>query len=117
MPVTKPKVRGDLASVEVDGEGVVYDPQTDGVHHLNRTANIVFQLCDGKATMAETACDISQAFNTPVADVEKDVRGIVKEFRALSLLEPNSPGARTIAASSRSTRSRREVRLAAERSP
>ncbi len=50
-PPKRPKIRADLEVVEIDGEGLVYDEPADLVHYLNPTAAILFQLCDGKATV------------------------------------------------------------------
>ena len=66
MPLVKPKVRDGLTVVELDGEAVIYDEETTELHHLNPTATIVFGLCDGSATMAEMAADLSAAFDVPV---------------------------------------------------
>ena len=66
MPLVKPKVRDGLTVVELDGEAVIYDEETTELHHLNPTATIVFGLCDGSATMAEMAADLSAAFEVPV---------------------------------------------------
>ena len=86
MAAVKPKVRDDLSVVELDGEAVIYDEQTADLHHLNPTATIVFGLCDGTATMAEIATDISDAFGVPAAEVETQVRGLVRQFRKAKLL-------------------------------
>jgi PqqD family protein of HPr-rel-A system len=86
----KPKVRGDLTVVELDGEAVIYDERTSDLHHLNPTATIVFGLCDGTATMPEIATDIAEAFGVPAAEVEAQVRSLVRRFRAAELLEPRA---------------------------
>lgn len=88
MPAIKPKVREDLTIVELDGEAVVYDEATTEVHHLNRTATIVFGLCDGSATMAEMAADLSSVFEVPLHEVEPEVRALIRRFRKVQLLEP-----------------------------
>lgn len=88
MPLVKPKARDDLTVVELDGEAVIYDEGTTEMHHLNPTATIVFGLCDGTATMREIAVDISEAFGVPVQDVESQVRGVIRQFRKVELLEP-----------------------------
>lgn len=88
MPAIKPKVREDLTIVELDGEAVVYDEATTELHHLNRTATIVFGLCDGSATMAEMAADLSSVFEVPLHEVEPEVRALIRRFRKVQLLEP-----------------------------
>jgi len=67
----RPRARADLTVIELDGEAVVYDEATSDLHHLNRTATIVFSLCDGDATARELATDIAAVFEQPVGDVER----------------------------------------------
>ena len=88
MALVKPKVRDDLTVVELDGEAVIFDEETTELHHLNPTATIVFGLCDGTATMRQMAADISEAFGVPAPDVEAQVRGLIRQFRKVRLLEP-----------------------------
>jgi PqqD family protein of HPr-rel-A system len=85
----KPKYRQDLTVVELDGEAVIYDDETGELHHLNPTATIVFNLCDGTATIKELAADIADAFEQPADEVEKQVRTLLREFRKVNLLEGN----------------------------
>lgn len=96
MPATKPKARDDLALVELDGEAVVYAEESGAVHHLNPTATVVFALCDGTATVEEIVRDLSGAFGVDAAQIEPEVRQLLREFRELGLLEGNlvhrSPG-------------------------
>lgn len=89
MPALKPKVRDDLAVVELDGEAVIYDEETADLHHLNPTATIVFGLCDGTATMRQLAVELSDAFGVPVEEVEPQVRALIRQFRRAKLLAPN----------------------------
>ncbi len=90
MAPVKPKVRGDLTVVELDGEAVIYDEESGDLHHLNPTATIVFGLCDGAATMREMAGDISGAFGVPLDQVEPQVRALVRQLRSAKLLETTS---------------------------
>jgi hypothetical protein len=90
MVEPRPKTREGLALVDIDGDALVYDPETEGIHHLNPTAAVVFQLTDGKATVAETTRDMAKAFNAPVDAVAKDVSEVMRELRKLDLLEPEA---------------------------
>ena len=103
MAAVKPRVRDDLTVVELDGEAVIYDEQTADLHHLNPTATIVFGLCDGTATMAEIATDISEAFRVPATEVEVQVRGLVRQFRKAKLLSPSAGSAGHVARRSEHT--------------
>jgi PqqD family protein of HPr-rel-A system len=87
VPAIRPRIREGLTIVELDGETVVYDEETTELHHLNRTATIVFCLCDGSATMAEMAADLSAVFEVPLHEVEPEVRALIRRFRKVQLLE------------------------------
>jgi hypothetical protein len=87
VPATKPRVRDDLAVVELEGEAVIYDEVGENLHHLNPTATIIFSLCDGSATIIELAEDVSEAFSIPRDQVERQIRDIVHEFKEAGLLE------------------------------
>ena len=50
-----PSPKPGLVEVEVDAEIVVYDPQTDLLHHLDRTASVVWSLLDGELTLPALA--------------------------------------------------------------
>ena len=47
---------------EVDDGLVVYQSQPECVHHLNNTAAIVFELCDGENTVPEISGQLAGAF-------------------------------------------------------
>ena len=87
MPATKPKARGDLAVYEFADELVLYDPVTGFAHYMNPIAALVFQLCDGTATVKETAAEIAAAIGVPLEQVEPEVRAIVREQRGQRLFE------------------------------
>ena len=87
MAAVKPKVREDLAVVEIDGEAVIYDERTGDLHHLNPTATIVLGLCDGTATVREFSSDLSDAFGVPAPDVERQVRALLRDLRKAGLME------------------------------
>lgn len=89
----RPQTRQDLAVVVLDGEAVVYDEDSGGLHHLNPTATIVFQLCDGTATVREMSSEISEVFGIPVDDVEREVRALLRGLRKSGLMD-GKPAAR-----------------------
>lgn len=96
MAAAKPEVRHDLTVVELDGEAVIFDEDSGELHHLNQTATIVFRLCDGTATMRQVSTDISETFCVPLAEVDPQVRGVVRQFRKAKLLEPTSGSEREV---------------------
>jgi hypothetical protein len=89
MPAIKPKVRGDLAIVELDGEAVIYDETDNSLHHLNPTATIVLSMCDGTSTIKDFSAEIADAFSMPADQIEQQVRSLLRDFRKQKLLEPS----------------------------
>jgi hypothetical protein len=87
MAAMKPKVRDDLAVVEIEGEAVIYDEPTRDILLLNPTATIVFGLCDGTGTVKEMAADIADAFRVPGDEVERQVRSLLRGFKKSGMLD------------------------------
>ena len=87
MAAMRPRVRADLAVVELDGEAVVYDERSSQLHLLNPTATLVFKLCDGSVTVKELAADMADVFSVPVQDVEREIRALLRGFRKTHLLD------------------------------
>jgi hypothetical protein len=89
MAAMKPKARDDLAVEEIEGEAIIYDDRNGQLHHLNPTATIVFNLCDGQSTVKDFAVDIADVYSLPPQDVERQVRALIREFRQAGLLDSN----------------------------
>ena len=94
MPAMRPKLRDDLAAVELDGEAVVFDESNGRLHHLNATATIVFSFCDGASTVKEISSEIAEAFQTEASQVEREVRKLLRSFRETGLLDGAGGSAR-----------------------
>ena len=105
MPAQKPKVRSDLTVVELEGEAVIYDDLVRQVHYLNRTATIVFNLCDGSSTIKELAGDIADAFSLQPDEVESQVRTLIRSFREAGFLD-EPPVKRTTSPNGKASTSR-----------
>jgi PqqD family protein of HPr-rel-A system len=89
----RPRARSDLGVVDFDGEVLVYDPVRPDVHYLNSTAGVVFALCDGSATIEQTAVELADAYGVSPTDVEPDVRAAVADFSERGLLDNGRPSA------------------------
>jgi hypothetical protein len=85
-----PHPRGDLASIELDGELVVAaepgDAQPFGAHWLNGTAALLWAAFDGKASLAEIIDDCSAAFETDRSIVRDDVLRCARTLGRVGLL-------------------------------
>jgi hypothetical protein len=82
-----PRSRETVASVELDGEAVLYDEETGEAHVLSPTATVVWFCCDGGGTIEEISKDIAEAFATDPGAVREDVLRVVREFGGLGLLD------------------------------
>jgi len=55
-----------LVVEQLDAETLIYDLERDQAHHLNAAAATVFELCDGRATIAEVAAEATRWLERPV---------------------------------------------------
>jgi hypothetical protein len=71
---------------ELDGEGVLYDASTKAMHVLNRTALLVWQLCDSKENAEAVASEIVGRYDIPPEHALRDVMECLRLFEELSLM-------------------------------
>jgi PqqD family protein of HPr-rel-A system len=81
-----PTARDDLVVHEIDGELVVFDRATGGLHHLNATASAVFLSCDGEVSTEKLCREVADAFCVPVEDVTADVVPLLDRLRGAGLV-------------------------------
>src|SRR6188508_2700941 len=64
-----PKSReSEVVVQEFEKEILIYDLKTNKAHCLNKTSALVYQLCNGKNTVAEISNLISKKLNQPVTE-------------------------------------------------
>lgn len=86
----KPRAkRNRLLSEQLDDELIVYDPDRDRGHCLNRTAALVWRHADGEHTVAQLAAVLREELD-PVAD-ENLVWHALDRLNAAHLLEEPRP--------------------------
>jgi hypothetical protein len=72
---------------EVPDGYVIYQTAADRVHYLNKTAAIVFELCDGARGTADIVERVSQMFElkgNADAEIEACIQSLLKEGLVLS---------------------------------
>jgi hypothetical protein len=72
----------DLEVHETDDGLIVFNPATDCVHHLNYTAGVLFELCQGTHDAAELASMMAELYaleETPSEAVETGLQKLVAE--------------------------------------
>ncbi len=84
-PLDRPTQAGGLDVQEVASGLIVHQVGRDGLHFLNNTAAVVFQLCDGNHTVPEISAQLALAFE--LAEVRPDLaEQCVMELRAKGVL-------------------------------
>jgi PqqD family protein of HPr-rel-A system len=75
--------------LELDmGDGLIlYNHDSSLVHHLNPSAALVWQLCDGEASVSQLATEIAEEYGLKSPEVLEQVSAVIAEFDALDLVE------------------------------
>jgi hypothetical protein len=55
---------------------VVYDPNHDAVHHLNASAAVIFELCDGTRDLGAIAATLRELYGLKEPPTEATVAGL-----------------------------------------
>lgn len=79
--------RATVASVELDGEVVLYDEVTEGMHVLNPTAATVWSCFDGRSSLDDIARELSALYETDAETVRAAVVDVARDMGRLSLLQ------------------------------
>ncbi len=83
----RPKQRADIRTRVVDGELLILDRREGLVHQCNKTANFIWQHCNGGDTADDISRALSEAFEVDLATAERDVCATIEQLRRAKLLE------------------------------
>jgi hypothetical protein len=86
-PTYRPQKRADVLELDMGDGLILYNHDGDLVHHLNPSAGLVWQLCDGDATVSQLGREIAEEYDLDVETVEAQVAAVVAEFDALGLVQ------------------------------
>jgi PqqD family protein of HPr-rel-A system len=81
-----PVKASDVLELDMEDGFILFNHDSSLVHHLNPSAAIIWQLCDGSASVMELADDIAAEFKLDGAEARGQVAGVVAEFEALGLV-------------------------------
>jgi Coenzyme PQQ synthesis protein D (PqqD) len=87
---TKPTRRAGVLAQQVkpgDPTVVLLNPKSGEYYTLEAVGSRVWQLCDGKSTIAEMAATLSQEFDAPSDVIEGDIVDLVKDLLNEGLVE------------------------------
>jgi PqqD family protein of HPr-rel-A system len=85
-PSYRPARSGDVLELDMGDGLILYNHDSSLVHHLNPSAALVWQLCDGRASVTQLATEISQEYGLGDGEVLEQVSAVIAEFDALDLV-------------------------------
>jgi hypothetical protein len=65
---------------DMDGELLLYNPINSTTLHLNGPSAIVWNLCDGEATVQQMIDAVQEAYPEQSEQIESDIVSVVKDF-------------------------------------
>lgn len=91
-----PRTREDLILRQLDEEFCVYDPVSDDLLVLNRTAALIFDLADGTRSIEEITAELSRAFEgTETSGISDDVESTLEQFVEWGVFDEGGRSAET----------------------
>ena len=86
-PDKTPQKNPDVEEEIVDGEFLLYQPETGKVHNLNPTASFVWNLCDGKHPVGDMAEAVDENCDSENPEkIEEDLCQLIKDMKKEDLL-------------------------------
>lgn len=76
----------------MENELILLDVASHRVHHLNPTASVIWQRCDGRHSVAEIATELADAYGVSREKVLKDVLHTLGELARMKLIEDRTAG-------------------------
>ncbi len=73
--------------VDVEGEIVAWNADTESLHLLDPIAAIVFQLLDGVTSLEQTSRELAEAFGRHLDLVRADVLSFATSLRQIGIVE------------------------------
>ena len=73
--------------VEVEGEVVAWNSETESLHLLDPIAALVFQLLDGVTSLEQTSRELAEAFGRDATSVRSDVLRFAASLEDIGIAE------------------------------
>ena len=81
-----PAARSNVTSVDLEGEGLLYDEERGTWHLLNPTAMVIWRICDGSGSVEELAVDLADAYGADPQTVREGTLEAVRQLGREGLL-------------------------------
>jgi PqqD family protein of HPr-rel-A system len=83
----RPRKAADVLELDM-GDGIIlYNHDSNLVHHLNPSAAILWQLCDGDGSVEQLALEVAEEYGLDHPQVEREIVELIAELDALGLVE------------------------------
>lgn len=76
-----------VEAVDIDGEVIAWISESEKLHRLDRTAALIYLLCDGEASIQQTVHDLAAAYGKDPADIVDDVIACASRLQRDGLVE------------------------------
>jgi PqqD family protein of HPr-rel-A system len=86
-PDYAPRKTADVLELDLEDGTVLYNRRASLVHRLNPSAEIVWRLSDGSASVRQLAEDIAAIQGLDSEEVERQIAGFVGELEVVGLVE------------------------------
>lgn len=86
MTAARPNRAADVRVYPLGDESLVYVPAAAVAYALNRSARAIFELCDGRRTVADIGRDCAQSLGCASDALLPDVEHAVSELREAGLV-------------------------------
>ena len=87
MEISVPTPSAGVTLQRVGSEAILYDRRNGRAHVINSSAARFWELCDGRANVAEITTAFAAAYGLAAAEVSDDVAAILTTFRELHVLD------------------------------
>ena len=77
----------DFRLEQLDDELLLYHPAETKILYLNRSASLVWGLCDGDRTVAEMTELLRQAYPEAALSIQEDVASAIRQFIEFGCIE------------------------------
>ena len=82
-----PTIQSNFELEEIDGELLLYSPESTRSIYMNSTASIIWRLCDGKLTVGDIVGLLQEAFPEAAESIEEDVIHSIELFVSNNAIE------------------------------
>ena len=87
----KPVQKKDVVRQDLDAEAVLYHSSTGKIHILNKTAERIWDLCDGNHTRQDMEAELRSSFRIPTeTTIAQDIEETLNQFVSNDLISDSS---------------------------